>query len=240
MDNIFSDFLDQFEEKTDITPEWANRNAFSKSAYEVVIKKAQEIEYRLKKTPRDLMEKLLVKEKQIVVADIADEIGCTRAALGKSRRPELHEFIDKTNVKLSAHFEINAKRKSRDRKPRKDELEARCSQLEEEVKGLRQLKIGTLISDFFSSHVSEEHRLLVNKLESTQLDLERYKESSFNQRGKIDNLMKQADSSRSQLQEAQKQMRLLESELVNEKRQNESLTRRVESLLNQLNTERNG
>jgi hypothetical protein len=237
MDNIFSNLLEQFEEKTDLIPAWASRNALSKSAYEAVIKKAQQIEERLKKTPRDLLDRLLVVEKQIVVAELAKEIGCTRAALGKSRRPELNEFIDKINVKLSAHYEINARRKSRDRKPRKDELEARCAQLEKEVDGLKQLKIGTLISDFFSSHVSEEHRLLVIKLESTQLELERYKERAFNQREKIDSLMKQADFSRLQLLEAQDQMNLLKAELENEKSQNGLLIRRVESLLNQLNTE---
>lgn len=217
MDNFFSNLLEQFEEKTDVIPEWASRNHVSQSAYETVIRKAQEIEERLKKTPRDLMDKLLLTEKQIVVADIAKEIGCSRAALGKSRRPELHEFIEKTNVKLSAHFEINSNRKSRDRKPRKDELEARCAQLEKEVDGLKQLKIGTLISDFFSSHVSEEHRLLVNKLESAQLELELYKERSYNQSEKIRTLMNQVDASRSKLQEAQTQIRLLKSELENEK-----------------------
>lgn len=235
MDNFFSSLLEQFEEKTDVIPEWASRNHVSQSAYETVIRKAQEIEERLKKTPRDLMDKLLLTEKQIVVADIAKEIGCSRAALGKSRRPELHEFIEKTNVKLSAHFEINSNRKSRDRKPRKDELEARCAQLEKEVDELKQLKIGTLISDFFSSHVSEEHRLLVNKLESAQLELEQHKERSYNQSEKIRTLMNQVDASSSKLQEAQTQMRLLKSELENEKNEKESLTERVESLLSQLN-----
>lgn len=236
MDNFFSNLLEQFEEKTDVIPEWASRNHVSQSAYETVIRKAQEIEERLKKTPRDLMDKLLLTEKQIVVADIAKEIGCTRAALGKSRKPELHEFIEKTNVKLSAHFEINSNRKSRDRKPRKDELEARCAQLEKEVDGLKQLQIGTLISDFFSSHVSEEHRLLVNQLESTKLELERYKERAFNQSEKIRTLMNQVDASSSKLQEAQTQMRLFKYELENEKNEKNSLTERVESLLSQLNS----
>ena len=236
MDNFFSNLLEQFEEKTDVIPEWASRNHVSQSAYETVIRKAQEIEERLKKTPRDLMDKLLVTQKQIVVADIAKEIGCTRAALGKSRKPELNEFIEKTNVKLSAHFEINSDRKSRDRKPRKDELEARCAQLEKEVHELRQLKIGTLISDFFSSHASEEHRLLVNELESAKLELERYKERSFNQSEKIRTLMNQVDASSSKLQEAQTQMRLFKSELENEKNEKNSLTKRVESLLSQLNS----
>jgi hypothetical protein len=235
MDNLFSNLLDQFEEKADITPEWVSRNAVSKSAYEAVIKKAQEIEERLKKTPRDLMDKLLVAEKQIVVAELAKEVGCSRAALVKSRRPELIELIDKTNVKLSAHFEINAQRKSRDRKPRKDELEARCDQLKKEVEELRQLKIGSLIEDFFSSNVSEEQRRLVNKLEVTQHDLKEYKEKSFNQHETIRSLMKQADISRTQLQAAKFEFDVLKAQLGSEKMQNEALARRVENLLHQLN-----
>jgi chromosome segregation ATPase len=235
MDNLFSNLLDQFEEKADITPEWASRNALSKSAYEAVIKKAQEIEERLKKTPRDLMDKLLVAEKQIVVAELAKEIGCSRAALVKSRRPELIELIEKTNVKLSAHFEINAQRKSRDRKPRKDELEARCDQLKKEVEELRQLKIGSLIEDFFSSNISEEQKRLVSKLEVAQLDLKEYKEKSFNQNETIRSLMKQSDISRTHLQAAKIELDVLKAQLDSEKMQNDALARRVENLLHQLN-----
>ncbi|WP_133013104.1 hypothetical protein [Marinomonas flavescens] len=236
MNNLFSNLLDQFEEKNDITPAWANHNAVSKSAYEAVIKKAQEIEERLKKTPRDLMDKLLVAEKQIVVAGLAKEIGCSRAALVKSRRPELIALIDKTNVKLSAHFEINTQRKSRDRKPRKDELEARCDQLKKEVEELRQLKVSALIEDFFSSNVSEEQRGLVNKLEVAQLDLKEYKEKSFNQNETIRSLMKQTDVSRTQLQAVKVELDVLKTQLNSEKMQNEALERRVENLLHQLNT----
>ncbi|WP_417529006.1 hypothetical protein [Marinomonas shanghaiensis] len=235
MDNIFSDLLDQFEDKTDITPEWTSRNALSKSAYEAVINKAQEIEERLKKTPRDLLDKLLVADKQIVVAELAKEIGCSRAALVKSRRPELIELIDKTNVKLSAHFEINAQRKSRDRKPRKDELEARCDQLKKEVEELRKLKIGSLIEDFFSSNISEEQRRLVSKLEVAQHDLKEYKEKSFNQNETIRSLMKQADISRTQLQAVKVELDAIKEQLNSEKMQNEVLARRIEKLLHQLN-----
>lgn len=235
MDSFFSNLLDQFEEKADITPEWASRNAVSKSAYETVIKKAQKIEERLKKTPRDLMDKLLVAEKQIVVAELAKEIGCSRAALVKSRRPELIELIDKINVQLSAHFEINAQRKSRDRKPRKDELEARCDQLKKEVEELRQLKVSALIEDFFSSNVSEEQRRLVNKLEVAQHDLKEYKEKSFNQNEMIRSLMKQTDVSRTQLQAVKLELDVLKAQLNSGKMQNEALARRVENLLYQLN-----
>ena len=246
MDNLFLDFEKKHTVEVDLTPEWAKRNDVSLLAYNLALKKAEEIETNLQKTPEKLMDKLLVSQKQIIIADLAKDIGCSRAALSKARRPELHELVYKINIKLSAHYKINAQRKSSGRKARKDELEARCNKLQKNYDAAVRIKVSEILNDIFNNKLNEQQRLLIVKLESTQQQLNKYKENSFQKNNKIQSLMKQLDSADLQIQKLKSgnnklnanilsENEVLKSKLAAERKENEALYKRINNLLNQLN-----
>ncbi len=213
MDNLFLNFEKKHTIELDHSPEWTKRNAVSLLAYKAVISKSEKIEQRIKKTPHSLISKLRVVEKQIVIADIAKEIGCSRSALSKNRRPELHEFIDRVNIKLASLLKIHTDSKVNGRQLRRDELQAKCEQLQNDYNAMARFKIGRVVSEVFESKVVEHHRLLAAKLDSTQQQLEEFKEKSFNQSIKIHSLIEQLDLVNTQKEEALKELEGLKAKV---------------------------
>lgn len=181
--------LNNFKNKTDIdrckdltTPSWyENLTNTQKQIYQTTVKHYLKI-----KTSMTSAKSLSIKDRKIILSEIAREVNVDRSYITKRRMPEIISFVNECNDKLNRCWQgLNKKQSSKNLS--KKELEREVSRLKKLLSKEKDKNISDYINNALDNGFNKTHKSLLLELSELKAQNSQYIQTIANLRLQLKN-----------------------------------------------------
>lgn len=148
-------------------PSWAEGAV--RKLYIAVTERVKEIENLLNECDGDTIDKLKIKQRKIVPAQIADNLGVDRSNFREDRVGKLTEFIEKENRRLAQLWNNRRNSLGGGKKLSRDEIEELLKQKDKKIEALKQKNL----HDYFDRAVESEVLHTQKDMSEKYIDIKR-------------------------------------------------------------------
>lgn len=183
--------LDKFTKKEADAPKipgWAQRPLI-KDLYLAIHKRIDEIEDLIEQTDPEELEKLKIKARKVVAAQIADSLEIDRSNIRADREGDLSKFINNENARLVRLWTSRCSKLGVGQRLSKDDLEELVKQRDKELKAAEQKSLHEYFDRAVESEVLDSQKDLAAKYADLQIHYAQEQERCANLELKVKQLI---------------------------------------------------